>query len=314
MTQSIVYPTTQARFGGGGGWYAYGAHNLITPLQEAEDNIFDVIPLYAGGSSSESLGFTYDYAIPAGSSITKVEHTVRYAQNCSVPNQLIVASDIGFGIVPLSQPSLVAGGIPPKDEQWATETVTFDSDAMFPMTVPTFESHVTGGIPQSLGGYFPTAPEGSFFLVDYFSTEVFFNLPAPSIGAAPTFFNLERNNFHASGVVTIPIGTVNSSYPVTAYFEFIEQDPTAGGASSISLGQGQIQTSAVTEISSVADADARNVVVRAQIPQGFDPQTRNVLVPGKTYWVRLVASNADNKVSGPWGSVTTPQFDSVLGG
>lgn len=287
-----------------------GSDNMISGLLVADDgkynaygNFPQIVPVVLGDFRGT---FTYDNGIPFGADIDSLVSQLSYTwvteTGGAFPAFRYYISDAvdSQNFIALTQPT--NGPLedkPPVSANWQNQTITFTEWlGGDPITIQEVQS----------GLHFVCIAQnnaGTPVYFDRINLIVTFTLPAPA-PAAPTVVNRYTNRLDMRGVISLVLGGQNSNYPVSYYWEWTDFDPAVKDPPDITY------TSASQEILD-GNPDARNTTVYTTIPENFsytDPKAQ--LVSGKTYWIRLVASNDDNVVESDWTEVDTLTRDLVV--
>lgn len=285
-----------------------GFGNLLQPILTRDDNAYDVGTIVSPSALNANIlmSINYDSAIPPASSIYQITHHIRRAcTSVELEPTLSVGSNLAFNSITLDPVATPSDPVSPDKEQWQDDEVVFDSVTApsLPMTIDDFMERLNSPFHQSLVFQFPTTKPAVLF-IDYFDTEIFFTLEAPTNVGTPTFYGVKTNRFSAQAVINMPPGSANVEYPLTAWFEYTNIDPSSDDFANLSAGAGRIFETDPQELVNTGTASR---TVRAY------GTSDNNLTPNTTYYVRCATETADGTFTyGSWTTVTTLQFDNPV--
>jgi hypothetical protein len=133
--------------------------------------------------------------------------------------------------------------------------------------------------------------------LDWISFFISFPLTAPTIG---TITFPDRFTDRVNVKCPLTVGGVTSTYPVSYYFEWTEQNPTGGALVVTHLGS----TTVLAGDGSGEPLGLVNVTTTI-------PEDSTTLPASKTIWVRLIAYNADGAITGAWTQTSTLANDEI---
>lgn len=282
--------------------------SYIAAVLAQNDGQYISCPTGAYGTFCEQkYGIAYDYLIPLTSTINSATFTVSYAKNYPMLDTFGVVSGV------FESATGSAGGTDFPDPDLLTKDATPPTAANLRTESVVVTDAVTLGIVANIPHYTIHTTESRQFpplgteinYLDYLSLVINFTLPAPSVVAPDTKVRW-TNRLEMSAAVVVPEGGQNASYPITYYWEWTDFDPAVENPPKITY---------ISESAPVlsGNSNARNTPVYSVIPPDFSyTNMQKQLVPGKTYWVRLVAENADNSVESDWTEVKTLTKDIVV--